>query len=424
MCASVLKLFFSVLLIVLCSGQSNVPAVPISSPQLPPLDLYMEPLTERIGNFSVELLHYTSKLQNHTQNFIMSPITVWSVLAVIAEGASSLTLAQIHKAIRLSLKNRENTRNQFRNVAQHLLVNTKTVELAKINAIFVNIDNLPLSDYRHIAKTYYDTDVVPLNFADAENSANSINRAISNVTHGRIKNLVDGSIFRSAPMVLTSALYFRGQWTVPFNATYTTRMPFYNSHGQRIGEVNMMYSRHTYPFANIQELKARVMEIPYGIENRLSMLIMLPHPGVSIEDMFYNFYTVTLDRVFYELKVAKEEYGDDEVDCLLPRFKIESNLDLSAILKNKFHIVDLFDENRARLPNMARTPLYVSKIIHKAEIEVTEEGTTASGVTLAEFSNRIGTIRFEANHPFTYVIVEKTTNTVVFGGFYQQPSLY
>ena len=225
-------------------------------------------------------------------------------------------------------------------------------------------------------------------------------------------------------MVLTSGLYFRGQWTLPFNASSTMRMPFFNSKSEKIGEVNMMYNRNTYPFANIQELKARVIEIPYGVENRLSMLIMLPHPGVSVEDMFFNFYRVTLDRIFEELKIAKEEYGDDEVDCFIPRFKIESNLDLTEILKNQFNIVDLFDENRARLPFMARTPLYVSKIIHKAEIEVTEEGTTASGVTLAEFSNRIGTIRFEANRPFTYVIVEKTTNTIVFGGFYQQPSLY
>ncbi|XP_026748577.1 serine protease inhibitor 77Ba-like [Galleria mellonella] len=421
MCNSVVKLLFCVFLIVLCSGQSNVPPVPLNTP--PPPNLHIG-LTERIGNFSVELLYHTSKIQNHTQNLIVSPITVWSVLAVISEGASHTTLAQIHKAIRLSLKNRESTRNQFRNIAQYLLVNTKTVELAKINAIFVNIDNLPLIDFRALAKNYYDTDLVPLNFTDSQNAANSINRAISNVTHGRIKDLVDSSIFRNAPMVLTSGLYFRGQWTLPFNASSTMRMPFFNSKSEKIGEVNMMYNRNTYPFANIQELKARVIEIPYGVENRLSMLIMLPHPGVSVEDMFFNFYRVTLDRIFEELKIAKEEYGDDEVDCFIPRFKIESNLDLTEILKNQFNIVDLFDENRARLPFMARTPLYVSKIIHKAEIEVTEEGTTASGVTLAEFSNRIGTIRFEANRPFTYVIVEKTTNTIVFGGFYQQPSLY
>ncbi|XP_026735645.1 serine protease inhibitor 77Ba-like [Trichoplusia ni] len=381
-------------------------------------------LSERIGNFSIEVLFHTSKTLGNDQNFIMSPITVWSAMAVIAEGASGNTRNEINNALRLSLRVRDNTRIGFRNITQWLQVNTNTVKLAKINAIFVDRDRLPLPDFQDTAKYFYQTEMITLDFKDSDKAASLLNSAVSNFTHGKIPNLVDPSYFQDTQMVLTSALYFKGQWTVPFNSTYTTKMPFFNSNGDKIGEVNMMSNRNNYPFANIGQLQARVIELPYGNENRLSMLIMLPNRGVSLEDMFANFKNVNLDVLFEELRVAKEQYSEDQVDCFIPRFKIESDLDLTNVLKNQFGIIDLFDPAQAKLPHMARTPMYVSRVIHKAEIEVTEDGTEAAGVTVAEFSNRIGVVQFQANRPFTYIIVEKVTNSIVFGGFYRQPSVY
>lgn len=381
-------------------------------------------LEEKIGNFSIELLYHTALVQAPKDNLIISPFTVWTVLAVISEGAAGRTRIEINNALRITSRTTEITRRHFADIAQWLQVKTNTIELAKFNAIFVDKQGLPLPDFQESAKRYYDTNMVSLNFADNENAANLVNGAISNFTHGLIPKIVESSNFKDTKMLLTSALYFKGQWTIPFNASSTTVEPFYDSNGTKIGEVKMMYNRGTYPFANIKELKARVIELPYGKENRLSMIIMLPNHGVSLQDMFRNFLMVPLDLFFEELRISKEEYSDDEVDCFLPRFKIQSNLDMSDVLQRQFHIKDLFDINLARLPNLARTPMYVSRVIHKAEIDVTEEGTTAAAVTVAEFSNRIGAVRFEANRPFTYIIVEKMTNSIVFGGFYKQPSLY
>lgn len=412
-----MKLVLCVASVALCCGQ------PLQNPVENNTGLH-NGLSEKIGNFSIEILFHTSKTLQEGDNFIMSPITVWSVLAVIAEGAAGDTRNEINNVLRLSARNKESTRTGFRNITQWLQVNTGTVKLAKINAIFVDKDRLPLPEFTEISKNYYQTEMVTLDFKDSARSANILNQAISNITHGKIPNMVDASYFQDSQMVLTSALYFKGQWAMPFNASSTEKMPFYDSKGQKIGEVNMMYNRHTYPFSNIKELQARVIELPYGNENRLSMLIMLPNPGVSLEDMFSNFKNVNLDTFFEELRVSKEEYSDDEVDCYIPRFKIQSDIDLTNVLKNRLGIQELFDQSRAKLPFMARTPLYVSKVVHKAEIEVTEEGTEAAGVTVAEFSNRIGVVQFQANRPFTYMIIEKVTNSIVFGGFYKTPSLY
>lgn len=381
-------------------------------------------LSERIGNFSIEVLYHTAKTLQDGQNFIMSPFTVWNVLAVIAEGATGETKNEIVNAIRWNPHSGNNTRNSFKSITQWLKVNTDTVQLAKVNTMFVNENRLPSRDFQETARNDYETDVVSLDFTDSERAANVLNRLISNITKGLIDRIVEPDYFKDTAMVLTSALYFKGQWTIPFNSSSTSKMPFFDSHGKNIGEVNMMYNRYTYPFSNMRDLQAHVIELPYGVENRLSMLIMLPNPGISVEDMFVNFLKVNLDTFFHELRISKDEFSEDEVDCSIPRFKIESDLDMTNVLRDRFGIERLFDSAHATLPLISRIPLHVSKIVHKAKIEVTEQGTTAAGVTAAEFSNRIGSFQFRANRPFTYVIIEKVTNSIAFGGFYKTPSLY
>ena len=413
------RIVYIVCCVALCYGQNA--AQPVAAAEN---STEVNSLSTKIGNFSVEVLLHTAKTLQPGENFIMSPITVWSVLAVIAEGASGKTRNEINNVLRLSVRQKDATRTGFRNITRWLQVNTNTVQLAKISSIFVDKKRLPNQDFTEIAKDYYQTEMISLDFEDSVRSATLLNQYVSNFTHGKIPTLVDPSYFQGTQMVLTSALYFKGQWTSPFNVSQTTQRPFYDAKGQQIGEVNMMYNRYTYPFANMKELQARVLELSYGTENRLSMIIMLPNPGVAVEDMFANFLTVNLDTFFKELRLSKEEYSDDEVDCFIPRFKVKSDIELTNVLKTRFGINDLFDQNSAMLPHMSRTPMYVSKIVHKAEIEVTEDGTEAAAVTVAEFSNRIGVVQFQANRPFTYLIIEKVTNSIVFGGFYKTPSLY
>ncbi|KAI5631595.1 serpin (serine protease inhibitor) domain-containing protein [Phthorimaea operculella] len=288
-------------------------------------------LTERVGNFSIELLYHTSKFHQKGSNLIMSPFTVWTALAVISEGATGLTARQINHALRITAKHRNATRNSFQSISKWLQVKTDTVEMTKVNAIYMDQQRLLQKDFQETVENIYKMQVVPLDFTDTVKTAQVINEAVSNATHGRISRLVEGSQFGDSPMILTSALFFKGEWKSPFNATETKVMPFYDSVGNIIGNVNMMYNRYTYAYANIRKLQARVIEIPYGNEDRMSMLIMVPHSNVSLENMFFNFAKVPLDELFEELKISKEEYEDSEVDCYIPRFKIESSLDLSNV---------------------------------------------------------------------------------------------
>lgn len=404
----------------LCYGKTQPFGTKTKAGQPPATDL-RNGLSLKIGNFSLESLYHISKTTPESQNLIVAPLTIWTLLAVIANGATGNTEYEIRQSARLDRNKHAN--EEFQDISRRLQTNSSTVNLAKINTIFMDKGVQLEQDFRNDSLKYFDTFVEELDFSNKDGTAAFINDRISNFTHGRIPKLVDPSYFDQSKMVMVSAVYFKGQWTSPFNSSATEVRPFHDSNGRKIGEVKMMYNRYTYPFANIQELQARVIEIPYGQENRLSMLIMLPNPNVSLESLFLKFLNIPLNRVFKEMEISQKEYGDDEVDCLIPRFKIESDIFLNPILM-KMGIYDMFNSQKAALYKMARQPMYVSKVIHKAEIEVTEEGTTASGVSAAEFANRIGIIRFEANRPFAYMIVEKTTNSIVFGGMYRHPILY
>lgn len=379
-------------------------------------------LPNRIGNFTIEALYHTSLILQDKQNIIMSPLTIWTALAAIAEGAQGDTKHQISSAIRWRM--RIDSPNNYKEISQWLKVNTNTFKLSKINTMFVDRNSLLKKDFQDSAKANYEMNVVGVDFSDSVVVANVLNRVITNFTNGLIKQIVEPDYFQDSNMVLASAVYFMGQWSVPFNASATRRAPFTDSEGQIIGEVNMMYKRFPYPLTNFRQLQARAIELPYGDGNRMSMFVLLPNPGVSVDTMFKNMQNLNLETFFEEMRMSKEEYPDDEVDCFLPRFVAKSEIDLVEVLKGSFGIIDLFDPRSARLGLIANTPVYVSKMFHRAQIEVTEEGTIAAAVTVAQFKSRSGIITFKADRPFVYLIVEKVTNTIVMCGLYKQPSLF
>ncbi|CAF4942097.1 unnamed protein product [Pieris macdunnoughi] len=378
-------------------------------------------LSERIGNFSVELIDRTLT-QTPNSNVVISPLTIWTVLAVIAEGSASNTLKEVCNTLRIAPENLRSVRESFKRIEKYLVVKTTTVELNKLNILFVDKGVSPTQKFALVAKDY-NVSFATLNFSEPYKTANFVNSKVYNFTQGKISDLISGDDLTNSHMILTSALYFKGQWTFKFNKSATTKAPFFDNQGNVIGQVNMMYNRQILPFANFKDLKARIIELPYGKENRLSMLVMLPYQNVTVNEMFLNLNQISLDHILANLAMSINEFPEDEIDIYLPRFKVKTNLDLTDTLKS-MGIKDLFDSSQSNLKKMVKIPSYVSKIAHKAVIEVTEEGTSAAAAAAAAFSYRIGVTKFEANRPFGYMIVEKTTNTIPFAGSYNMPELY
>lgn len=135
-------------------------------------------------------------------------------------------------------------------------------------------------------------------------------------------------------MILLSGIHFEGLWKFPFNETFTRREPFFDIAGNEIGKVDMMFERSPFPYAAISELEAHVLELPYGQNNQLSMIVMLPRKGASVSYVISKLKNVGLNRVLEELRKSIDDDEEDEVEVYLPRFTIETQQSLVDILKN------------------------------------------------------------------------------------------
>ena len=108
----------------------------------------------------------------------------------------------------------------------------------------------------------------------------------------------------------------------------------------------------------------------------------------------------------------------------IPKFKIESTIDLVPIL-NDLGMTDMF--NAANFSGISKNErLFVSKAIQKAFIEVDEVGTTAAAATafvLTTRSGGSGPVEFIADHPFLFFLRDLQTGLVLFQGRMVDPTL-
>lgn len=186
-----------------------------------------------------------------------------------------------------------------------------------------------------------------------------------------------------------------------------------------------MYQRNAFPIAMIADLEATVLELPYGKEDRLCMLLLLPRKGIYLSTTLNKLSTFSIDSISAELHKYDniEEVEELEVDVYLPRFTISSDFELSPILES-MGITDLFHGDVANLTKISKQSTYVSRVIHKAIIEVNEIGTVAAAATGGTVSFKQTPVEFNANRPFGFLIIDRVTSTLLFSGQVRRPGKF
>ncbi|NWY58298.1 SPB10 protein, partial [Chionis minor] len=179
--------------------------------------------------------------------------------------------------------------------------------------------------------------------------------------------------------------------------------------------VRMMFLRDTFLILHETTMKFKIIALPY-VENELSMFILLP------DDINDN--TTGLELVERELTYRKlAEWTKStsmikaEVDLYLPKLKLEENYDLKSTLSS-MGIQNAFDPIQADFTGMsAKKDLFISKVIHKAFMEVNEEGTEAAAATgVLVLRSKAPTMTFKADHPFLFFIKHNKSQTILFFG--------
>ena len=167
--------------------------------------------------------------------------------------------------------------------------------------------------------------------------------------------------------------------------------------------------------------KSRCIGTPPGTR-RMSMYVFLPDKHTTLDQFQRNL-------TGGDWETWMKEFGSAPGDVMLPRFKIDYEIDLNDVLKT-LGMGEAFDPTRANFSGVAEAPraerLYISSVKHKTFAEVNEEGTVAAAVTSVEVqftSAAPPRERFimKMDRPFFVAIRDHVTGVVLFMGSVGDP---
>ena len=222
-------------------------------------------------------------------------------------------------------------------------------------------------------------------------------------------------------LILVNAVYFKGDWLKKFDVNLTTCEDFRVSPSESV-KVQMMHMQKVKLFYGINsELHCQAVELPYAGES-LSMFILLPDETVtSLSELEKKLTAMDLVNVKEKFRMSSQK-----VNLWLPRFHLDEKLSLAEMLAG-MGMTDLFTMGVADLSGIdVSKELYVSKILHRAVVEVNEEGTEAAAATAVMMMMRSAMIHreinFRADHPFLFFIQDTATGSILFLGRLVKPS--
>ncbi|EDX04201.1 serine protease inhibitor 42Dd [Drosophila simulans] len=347
--------------------------------------------------------------ENVANNLISSPLSVEIALSMAYMGAREKTAEEMRNVLKLPDDKKE-VAAKYKDLLSKIEGREKVATLSLANRIYVNDKFKLVPKYNQMVKDSFKAEAETISVVDPNRAASIINNWVDNQTRGKIRDLVSANALSDMVVVVLNAIFFKGQWEYKFNPKLTKKMIFHVS-DQKSVPVEMMSQIELFSAAHDRELGAKIIELPYR-NSSLSMLIFLPDKVDGLPELEKKI-------VGFTPKLSKMD-----VTLRLPKFKIEFSTQLNRVLK-AMGIQDAFKKLADFSDLVEDSKVYVSKVIHKAFIEVNEEGAEAAAAT-ALLTVRYSKPRpssqmvFNADHPFAYVI--RDGETIYFQGHYVSPN--
>ena len=245
-----------------------------------------------------------------------------------------------------------------------------------------------------------------------EEARQTINAWVEQKTGGQISEfLKPQSLDPSVMLVLTNSVYFKGAWTFPFDPQKTMPGPFF-IHADQSVDVPMMSQTLTTAYG--EDDAQQVIELPYGGE-RLSMVVIVPKQLDGLRRIEQQLSAQTVNQALERLRPQK-------IMVTLPRWSMETEVSLPDILR-ELGMTDAFALPAADFSGMTGgKDLYISAVLHKAVLDVTEEGAEAAAATEVSMSRGLRrTPEIFADRPFLVMILDRQTGGILFIGRVMDP---
>lgn len=360
-------------------------------------------IVDRGNQFALNLF----RTQAGMDSKVVSPLSVSFLMAMLANGADSTTKDEILSTVAgdksLSVAELNDTYAAFLRMAAN---GDKLTTINIANYIALNKGFKLKSTYAGTVGSKYAANVENLDFASPK-ALKHINQWCSDKTCRMIPSIID-RLNPSDVAVLLNAIYFNGSWTHQFPKK-NTRLENFQGYTRDIKKVDMMHQERKFFYADNSRFAA--VELPYG-NGQYSMTVLLPNEGVSINDMMKQLTAG-------EFAKLQQQMSECIVDLKLPRFSTTTNVSLNAPL-SALGAKTMFTSS-ADFSGMADAGVFVSAMLQKAKIEVSEEGTKAAAVTagviaLTALHEQPRHVKFHAKRPFVYTINEMNSNAILFIG--------
>ncbi len=373
-------------------------------------------VVEANNQFAVDLYQrYRSK----DGNMMFSPFSISSALAMTYEGARGRTAEEMRNVMHFP-GDIGVLRSGYSSIYDRLNRVDRPYKLSTANSLWAQKDYPFVADYFGTVEKYYDGKVTNLDFkSDTENSRKTINQWVEDKTYDRIKDIIpEGFLSPMTRLVLTNALYFNASWLSTFEDAATDDREFKTGTGSSV-KARMMHKTGYYNYGETGVLQ--ILEMPYEGDD-LSMLVILPK-GDRLQGLESSISTANLADWKNSMK---QEY----VELSLPKFKYENKYFMAQDLK-AMGMPTAFTYPAADFTGMSPTKeLYIDEVIHQTFIEVSESGTEAAAATAVIMVAGASPVHmelpepkiFNADHPFIFLIQEKSSGNILFMGRLTDPS--
>ncbi len=364
------------------------------------------------NQFALELY---AKLREEQGNIFFSPYSISTALAMTYAGARGETEKQMAEVLHFALP-QELLHPALSRLQRSLNESGEqgAYELTVSNALWGQKGYGFLKEFLETIKINYDGGFNEVDFAgDSESARKTINAWVEKETNNKIKDIIGPGVLKNLTrLVLTNAIYFKGNWAKQFNKDKTKERPFTLLNGEKI-DVPMMNQRAELNYMETEDFQG--LELPY-VDNDLSMIILLPKKIDGLSELEKSF---TVDN----LSIWLEEFRKHEIIVSIPKFKMTNQFSLNNILKS-MGMNDAFGMKADFSGMDGTTYLFISAVIHQAFVDVNEEGTEAAAATVVVMQLKSALMKtpvFQADHPFMFLIRDNHSGSILFIGRVMNP---
>lgn len=352
--------------------------------------------------------------QEPNRNVFISPSSIAIALSMTYNGAEGETARAIAKTLELEGLDRSEVNQANADLRSRLESPDPKVELAIANSLWARREVAFEPAFTQQNRQFYSAEVTNLNFADPQ-SVRVMNDWVKQNTRGKIDKIVD-QLTPSDILFIINAIYFKGQWSTPFDKAQTVNKPFYRLNGSQKMQP-LMAQTGDYSYFETDDFQA--VSLPYGQNRQMTMRIFLPKPSSNLaafEKM------LTIENWQSWLTQFRSRPGSIQI----PRFKLEYDLELKNTL-SAMGMGIAFEAGRANLSGISNQADRISKVKHKTFVEVNEEGTEAAavtsvGITRTSISKPVPPFQMVVDRPFFFTIYDNRTKTVLFMGAIVDPT--